>query len=71
MKLIDDGDLKNAKEFSDFVFMRMKNVGLRTLDYLVAKAMYMISITYEKSGLLSKVRPMMFDAYKTCSLRND
>ena len=38
MKLIDDGDYKNAKEFGDFVFARLKNVNLRTLDHLGAKA---------------------------------
>ena len=50
MKLIDDGDLKNAKEFGDFIYMRLKNVTLRTLDYLNAKAMYLISVTYERLG---------------------
>jgi hypothetical protein len=37
MKLIDDGDLKNAKEFGDFIYMRLKNVSLRTLDHLAAQ----------------------------------
>ena len=52
MKLLDEGDIQNAKEFGDFVFFRLKNVGLRTLDHLVAKAIYSISVAYEKSGLL-------------------
>ena len=26
MKMIDDGDYKNAKEFGDFVYARLKNV---------------------------------------------
>lgn len=34
MKLIDDGDLKNAKEFGDFIYTRLKNVSVRTLDHL-------------------------------------
>jgi len=53
MKLIDDGDYKNAKEFGDFVFARLKNVNLRTLDHLGAKAMYFMALAYEKLGLLS------------------
>jgi len=44
---------------------------LRTLDHLTAKVYYMISVVYEKNGILSKVRPMMFDAYKSASLRGD
>lgn len=52
MKLIDDGDFKNAKEFGDFVYARLKNVGLRTLDHLIAKALYLVAIAYEKKGLL-------------------
>jgi hypothetical protein len=50
MKLLDDGDLKNAKEFGDFVYLRLKNVTLRTLDHLNAKAMYLIAVTYERLG---------------------
>ena len=52
MKLIDDGDYKNAKEFGDFIFARLKNVNLRTLDHLGAKAMYFIAVANEKMGLL-------------------
>ena len=52
MKLIDDGDYKNAKEFGDFVFARLKNVNLRTLDHLGAKAMYFIAVANEKMGHL-------------------
>ena len=48
MKLIDDGDYKTAKEFGDFIFARLKNVNLRTLDHLGAKAMYFIAVANEK-----------------------
>jgi len=48
MKLIDDGDLKNAKEFGDFIVARLKNVSRRTLDHLGAKATYFIAVAYEK-----------------------
>ena len=48
MKLIDDGDYKNAKEFGDFIFARLKNVNLRTLDHLGAKAMYFIGVANER-----------------------
>lgn len=71
MKLVDDGDLKNAKEFGDFIYMRLKNVNLRTLDNMAAKAMYMISVVYEKQGKLHEIRPFMFDVYKACSLKQD
>ena len=50
MKLIDDGDYKNAKDFGDFIHLRIKDVNQRTLDHLTAKAMYMISVAYEKLG---------------------
>jgi len=33
--------------------------------------MYLIAIAYEKKGLLSQVRPIMFDAYKSSCLRHD
>jgi hypothetical protein len=71
MKLVDDGDLKNAKEFGDFIYMRLKNVNLRTLDNMAAKAMYMISVVYEKQGKLHEIRPFMFEVYKACSLKHD
>lgn len=48
MKLIDDGDLKNAKEFGDFTFAMLKKVNLRTIDHLSAKLMYLIALAYEK-----------------------
>lgn len=71
MKLVDDGDLKNAKEFGDFIYMRLKNVNLRTLDHLAAKAMYMIAVVYERQGNLAEIRPFMFEVYRTCSLKQD
>ena len=71
MKLIDDGDYKNAKEFGDFVFARLKNVNLRTIDHLGAKAMYFIAVANEKMGQLPQVRSLMFDSYKTACLRKD
>jgi len=71
MKLIDDGDYKNAKEFGDFVFARLKNVNLRTLDQRGAKAMYFIAVANEKMGQLPQVRALMFESYKTACLRKD
>jgi hypothetical protein len=50
MKLVDDGDIQHAKEFADFVYLRLKNVGLRTLDTLIAKALYLIAVVYERNG---------------------
>jgi len=71
MKLIDDGDLKNAKEFGDFIYTRLKNVSLRTLDHLQAKAMYLIAVVYERQGKLSEIRPLIFEAYKSACLKHD
>ena len=71
MKLIDDGDYKNAKEFGDFVYARLKNVNLRTLDHLGAKAMYFIAVANEKMGLLPQVRTLMFESFKVSCLRKD
>ena len=51
------------------MFLRLKNVGLRTLDHLSAKSMFLISVVYEKLGKLTTVRPIMFDAYKASCLR--
>jgi 26S proteasome regulatory subunit N3 len=33
--------------------------------------MYLIGIAYEKVGLLSQIRPLMFEAYKSATLRHD
>ena len=71
MKLIDDGDYRNAKEFGDFIFARLKNVNLRTLDHLGAKAMYMISVANEKLGRLPQVRQLMFESFKQACIRQD
>mmetsp|Transcript_49042 Transcript_49042/g.36112 ORF Transcript_49042/g.36112 Transcript_49042/m.36112 type:complete len:422 (+) Transcript_49042:247-1512(+) len=70
-KLLDDGDYEHALQFSDFVYERLKNVSLRTLDHPAAKAMYLIGLAYERKGLLSQVRSKMFEAFKSASLRHD
>ena len=44
---------------------------MRTLDHLSAKALYLVAVAYERSGLLHKIRPMMFDAYKNSCLKSD
>lgn len=53
VKLIDDGDFKNAKEFSDFIYLRLKSFNRRTQDALQAKALYFMAIAYEKVNLLA------------------
>jgi hypothetical protein len=58
-------------QFGEFVFLRLKNAGLRTLDHLGAKAMYLTAVAFEKSGKLSDMRPLMLEAYKACCLRKD
>ena len=71
MKLIDDGDNANAQDFGDFIFARLQNVNLRTLDHLGAKAIYLIAIANEKMGKLSQIRATMFQCHKTACLRKD
>ena len=53
MKLLDDGDNATAKDFGEFIFARLANVNLRTLDHLGAKAYYLISVASEKMNELS------------------
>lgn len=60
-----------AKEFSDFIFLRLKSVNRRTIDPLQAKAIYFMSIAYEKMNLLPQVRPQIFEAYKSSCLHLD
>ena len=71
MKLLDDGDYKNAKEFGDFIIARLKNVNLRTLDHLGAKAMYFIALANEKMKMLPNIRQLMFESYKLSCLHKD
>lgn len=71
MKLIDAGDFKNAKDFGDFIYARIKDVNLRTMDHLGAKSMYFIGVVYEKLGKLHEVRTIMMEAYKSCCLKLD
>lgn len=71
MKLLDDGDNATAKDFGEFIFARLANVNLRTLDHLGAKAYYLISVASEKMNELSQVRSTMFDLHKTACLRKD
>jgi len=68
MKLLDDGDTQNAKDFSDFVYMRLQNSSSRMMDHLAAKSLYFMAIAYERRGLLAhpEFRPMLFNAYKDC-----
>lgn len=70
-KLIDDGDISNAKEFGDFVLLRLKGANSRTLDHFGAKAVYFISVAYEISGALPQLRQQMFDYYKECCLEQN
>jgi len=71
MKLIDDGDLRNAKEFGDFVLQRCRGVNKRTIDSFAAKAIYFISVAYEKLGILTSMRPLVLEAYKDCCLHQN
>jgi len=63
--------LSQAKEFGDFILLRIRGVNQRTMDGFTAKAIYFISIAYEKLGLLSQIRPLIFEAYKDCCLHQN
>ena len=41
------------------------------MDGFSAKAIYFISIAYEKLGLLTQIRPLIFEAYKDCCLHQN
>jgi len=51
--------------------VRIRGVNQRTMDAFTAKAIYFISVAYEKMGILTKIRPMMFEAYKDCCLHQN
>ena len=63
--------LDQAKEFGDFVLARIKGVNMRTIDHFAAKAVYFIAVAYEKLGLLTSIRPLVFQAYKECCLHQN
>ena len=44
---------------------------MRTIDSFAAKAIYFISVAYEKSYKLTEIRPLMFEAYKDCCLHQN
>ena len=44
---------------------------MRTIDSFSAKAIYFISVAYEKLGILSTIRPLIFEAYKDCCLHQN
>lgn len=71
MKLIDDGDFTNAKDFSDFIFLRLHLINRRTIDPLQAKAIYFMAVAYEKVGKLHTIRPQIYEAYKSSCLHLD
>ncbi len=60
MKLLDFKDFKHAREFGDFVYLRIKDVNMRTMFHLAAKSMYLIGLAYENLKILHEARPMMF-----------
>ena len=49
----------------------MNNTNKRTLDHFKAKAIYFISVVYEKIGQLTKIRPELFSSYKNSCLVHD
>ena len=44
---------------------------MRTLDSFTAKAIYFISIAYEKQNILTQLRPLIFEAYKDFCLNQN
>lgn len=60
-----------AKNFGDFIFLRLDNVNTKTLDPMAAKAIYFTSIAYEKLGQLPSIRPALFSYYKSACLSHN
>ena len=50
---------------------RTRGVNMRTLDSFTAKAIYFISIAYEKQNILTQLRPLIFEAYKDFCLNQN
>lgn len=50
---------------------RLKGANTRTLDHLGAKAVYFVSVAYEKLGMLTQIRAPMFDLYKEFCLEQN
>jgi 26S proteasome regulatory subunit N3 len=71
MKLVDDGDFTNAKDFSDFIFLRLNLVNRRTIDPFQAKAIYFMALAYEKVGKLHTIRPQIYESFKSSCLHLD
>jgi len=73
MKLIDDGDINNAKDFGDFVVLRMKIQTSRMMDHLAAKSIYFLSVAYERKGLIAspQFRVVLFDILRECVLHHN
>jgi len=88
MKLIDDGDIQNvsanavinqdcfflqAKDFGDFVMLRMKIQTSRMMDHLAAKSVYFLSVAYERKGMIasSQFRVVLFDLLRESVLHHN
>ena len=71
MKLIDERNVELAVRFSDFVYGQIKDVNLRTLDHLNAKAYYFMGLAYEKAGKLGTLRELLFEGYRSACIRLD
>ena len=53
------------------MLLRCRGVNQRTMDHLTAKAIYFVSVAYEKKKLLVDLRPHVFDAYKDFCLHSN
>jgi len=49
----------------------LKSFNRRTLDIFSARAYFYLSLTYERKGQLSELRPELLAAYRTACLRHD
>ena len=51
--------------------LRTRGVSKRTIDHFSAKAIYFVSIAYEKLSILTQLRPLIFEAYKDFCLNQN
>ena len=71
MKLIDEKQIKMAKEFVDFAREKIDLENSRTLDHFFAKIYFYSGFIYERLGQLNEFVPKFLDAYRSACHRND
>jgi len=70
--LIDKKEMKeSAFKLASAIVPWLKTFNRRTLDIFASRAYFYLSLTYERKGQLSDLRPELLAAYRTACLRHD